>query len=93
MLKRHKEFFSCYNISSTERVNKMSDKEQLEIDDQKQTIQGIRIFSPSLFKKVRFVVQNNHLEGWNPTEKEINDLVHDKPDLGEDYYKVFVARK
>lgn len=38
-------------------------------------------------------MQNNHLEGWNPTEKEINDLVHDKPDLGEDYYKVFVARK
>lgn len=47
----------------------MSDKEQLQIDDQKQMIQGIRVFSPSLYKKVRFVVQNNHLEGWNPTKK------------------------
>jgi hypothetical protein len=47
------------------------------------------VFSPSLYKKVRFVVQNNHLEGWQPTEKEINDLVHGKPDLSEDYHKVF----
>lgn len=71
----------------------MSDKEQLQIDDQKQMIQGIRVFSPSLYKKVRFVVQNNHLEGWNPTEKEINDLVHSKPDLSEDYYKIFGVNK
>ena len=71
----------------------MSDKEQLQIDDQKQMIQGIRIFSPSLYKKVRFVVQNNHLEGWNPTEKEINDLVHRKPDLSEDYYEIFGVNK
>lgn len=78
----------------------MSDKEQLQIDDQKQMIQGIRVFSPSLYKKVRclykkvrFVVQNNHLEGWNPTEKEINDLVHSKPDLSEDYYEIFGVNK
>lgn len=71
----------------------MSDKEQLQIDDQKQMIQGIRVFSPSLYKKVRFVVQNNHLEGWNPTEKEINDLVHSKPDLNEDYYEIFGVNK
>lgn len=71
----------------------MSDKEQLQIDDQKQMIQGIRVFSPSLYKKVRFVVQNNHLEGWNPTEKEINDLVHIKPDLSEDYYEIFGVNK
>lgn len=90
---RHEELFSCYNISSTERVNKMSDKEQLEIDDQKQIIQGIRVFSPSIYKKIRFVVQNNHLEGWNPTKKEINDLVRNKTDLSEDYYEVFGENK
>ena len=71
----------------------MSDKEQLQIDDQKQMIQGLRVFSPSLYKKVRFVVQNNHLEGWNPTEKEINDLVHSKPDLSGDYYEIFGVNK
>ncbi|GAA0038411.1 hypothetical protein LANSK_08850 [Lactobacillus amylovorus subsp. amylovorus] len=70
-------------------MNKMSDKKRLAIDDSGQMIQGIRVFSPSLYKKVRFVVQNNHLEGWQPTEKEINDLVHGKPDLSEDYHKVF----
>lgn len=71
----------------------MSDKEQLEIDDQKQIIQGIRVFSPSIYKKIRFVVQNNHLEGWNPTKKEINDLVRNKTDLSEDYYEVFGENK
>jgi hypothetical protein len=35
-VERHKEIFNCYNIFSTERVNKvnkMSDKKRLAIDD------------------------------------------------------------
>lgn len=39
------------------------------------------------------MVQNNHLEGWQPTEEEINSLIHDKADLSEDYYKIFGAKK
>ena len=27
------------------------------------------------------------------TEKEINDLVHSKPDLSEDYYEIFGVNK
>lgn len=64
MLKDIRRFLIAIIYLVQERVNKMSDKEQLQIDDQKQMIQGIRVFSPSLYKKVRFVVQNNHLEGW-----------------------------
>lgn len=66
----------------------MSDK-QLKTDGQEQMIQGVKISDPVLYKQVRFVVQNNHLEGWQPTEEEINNLIHDKPDLSEDYYKIF----
>ena len=93
MLKDIRRFLIAIIYLVQERVNKMSDKEQLQIDDQKQMIQGLRVFSPSLYKKVCFVVQNNHLEGWNPTEKEINDLVHSKPDLSEDYYEIFGVNK
>ena len=93
MLKDIRRFLIAIIYLVQERVNKMSDKEQLQIDDQKQMIQGLRVFSPSLYKKVRFVVQNNHLEGWNPTEKEINDLVHSKPDLSGDYYEIFGVNK
>ena len=93
MLKDIRRFLIAIIYLVQERVNKMSDKEQLQIDDQKQMIQELRVFSPSLYKKVRFVVQNNHLEGWNPTEKEINDLVHSKPHLSEDYYEIFGVNK
>lgn len=40
----------------------MDKKEKLKIDDQTQMIQGIRISDPDLYKKIRFIVQNNHLE-------------------------------
>lgn len=66
----------------------MDKKEKLKIDDQTQIIQGIRISDPDLYKKIRFIVQNNHLEGWQLTEQEINDLVHDETDLSEDYYQI-----
>lgn len=71
----------------------MDKKEKLKIDDQTQTIKGIRISDPDLYKKIRFIVQNNYLEGWQPTEQEINDLVHDETDLSEDYYQIFGEKR
>ena len=71
----------------------MDKKEKLKIDDQAQTIQGMKISDPDLYKKIRFIVQNNHLEGWQPTEQEINDLVHDETDLSEDYYQIFGEKR
>ena len=71
----------------------MDKKEKLKIDDQAQTIQGMKISDPDLYKKIRFIVQNNHLEGWQPTEQEINDLVHDETDLSEDYYPIFGEKR
>ena len=71
----------------------MDKKEKLKIDNQTQIIQGIRISDPDLYKKIRFIVQNNHLEGWQLTEQEINDLVHDETDLSEDYYPIFGEKR
>ena len=71
----------------------MDKKEKLKIDDQTQIIQGIRISDPDLYKKIRFIVQNNHLEGWQLTEQEINDLVHDETDLSEEYSQIFGAKR
>ena len=71
----------------------MDKKEKLKIDDQTQIIQGIRISDPDLYKKIRFIVQNNHLEGWQLTEQEINDLVHDETDLRENYEQIFGEKR
>lgn len=55
----------------------------LVINEQQQTIQGIRIKDLALFQEIRFVVQNNHLEGWNPKSGDIERLVKQaqRPDV------------
>lgn len=46
----------------------------LEIDNEKQTIQGVFIPDKAMFQRMRGVVQANHLEGWNPTYNDIKEL-------------------
>lgn len=55
---------------------------KLEIDVDKQTIQGVTIPDPQMFQQICFVVNNNHLEGWKPETKDIARLVDqaNKPD-------------
>lgn len=55
---------------------------KLEIDVDKQTIQGVTIPDPQMFQQICFVVKNNHLEGWKPETKDIARLVDqaNKPD-------------
>lgn len=48
---------------------------KLEIDVDKQTIQGVTIPDPKMFQQICFVVKNNHLEGWKPETKDIARLV------------------
>lgn len=50
---------------------------QLKIDDQKQTIQDVYIANKELFQQVRFVVEMEHLEGWNPTQADIYYLLQE----------------
>ena len=48
---------------------------KLEIDVDKQTIQGVTIPDPQMFQQICFVVKNNHLEGWQPETNDIARLV------------------
>ncbi|RVU72063.1 MULTISPECIES: hypothetical protein [Lactobacillus] len=51
----------------------MSDK--LIIDDRTQAIQGVVIPELADYQQLRFVVEMEHLEGWNPEKKDIEKLV------------------
>ncbi|CCI81080.1 hypothetical protein [Lactobacillus hominis] len=66
---------------------------KLKIDSKNQVIQGVKILDKILFQKVRFAVQNNHLEGWNPTQSEISQLVEKSQikdsSLETDFNKIF----
>ncbi|MCH3904309.1 MAG: helix-turn-helix transcriptional regulator [Lactobacillus sp.] len=49
---------------------------QLNIDNRNQTIQDVFIPDKELFQQIRFVVESEHLEGWNPTSKDIKYLLN-----------------
>ena len=46
----------------------------LDINDETQTIQGVFIANKEIYQQIRTVVEVNHLEGWNPTESDIQKL-------------------
>lgn len=48
----------------------------LKIDNATQTIQGIHISDKLLFTQLRFVVENNCLEGWKPSKEDIKYLIY-----------------
>lgn len=66
---------------------------QLEIDNKNQTIQGVYIADKDNFYNIRTVVEAEHLEGWNPTEIDIknllNTILNPDPDLLKEYHEVF----
>ncbi len=43
----------------------------LKINDTNQMIQGIYIEDPEMYEQIRFVVESEHLEGWQPEEEDI----------------------
>lgn len=47
----------------------------LDINDETQTIQGVFIANKEIYQQIRTVVEVNHLEGWNPTESDIQELL------------------
>lgn len=66
---------------------------QLDINDRKQTIQGVYISDKELYQQIRFVVEMEHLEGWNPTTKDIRYLLssakNPDPELDKEIDKLF----
>lgn len=65
----------------------------IEINNQKQTIQGVHISNREIFQQIRFTVENNHLEGWNPSKEEIEYLLSKATqadsELEKEYQNIF----
>lgn len=70
---------------------------ELTIDDEQQIIQGIVIPDKEMYQQIRFVIENNHLEGWQPSKKDVEWLlknaVNPDPELIKEYKKIFVNEK
>ena len=62
---------------------------ELMIDNDKQTIQGVPIIGRKLFLNIRTVVEAEQLEGWNPTPNDIRDLIK----AGNNYSEIREVRK
>lgn len=46
----------------------------LIIDDQSQSIQGVKIPDRAIYQNIEFVVKSNVMEGWQPTSADIEEL-------------------
>lgn len=65
----------------------------LKIDDTNQIIQDVHIADKEIFQQIRFVVVNNHLEGWMPTSNDVKHLMDEAQnthsELNKEYDKIF----
>lgn len=65
----------------------------LEIDPQKQTVQGLEVTDRYVFSLIQSVVKISCMEGWQPTAAEIVDLVSiatsAQPKLDQDFEQIF----
>lgn len=79
-------------------IMKISNIEEykLEINNKEQIIQGIYILGKEVYQQIRFVVEMEHLEGWNPTRNDIQYLLdtvkHPNPKLDVEIDKLFGDR-
>lgn len=66
---------------------------KLMIDDDNQLLQGIYIEDPEMYEQVRFVVESEHLEGWEPEEKDIlalvDEAINPSPKIQKEISKVW----
>ncbi|MBB1063424.1 hypothetical protein [Limosilactobacillus fastidiosus] len=46
----------------------------LIIDDQSQSIQGVKFPDRAIYQNIKFVVKSNVMEGWQPTSADIEEL-------------------
>lgn len=65
----------------------------LDINDETQTIQGVFIADKETYQQIRTVVKVNHLEGWNPTKSDIQELldeaINPNPQVAERFEKIW----
>lgn len=68
-------FAKSLDTPAGDLLNMLEQKEySLEIDNKNQTIQGVFIRDKFVFQEMRGVIEASHLEGFNPTAKDIEDI-------------------
>ena len=69
------------------------DQYSLTIDDQAQTIQGVKIPDPEIYRNIKFSVKNNVMEGWQPSRADIEELKAfaeiSHPELNQRFKEIF----
>lgn len=66
---------------------------ELEINSDKQTIQGVLIANTSDFLSLRAILQAEYLEGFNPTKEDVEEIIKKSKQKDKDfdqlYHKLF----
>ncbi len=69
------------------------DSYELQIDDEAQTIQGVRFDDVEDYRDIRFAVKNEVLEGWKPSKTDIlwlkEKISHPDPETTAAYHRLF----
>lgn len=69
-------FATGLNERAGDLLNMLQPKEyKLDINDEKQTIQGVYVSDKAMYLELRGVIEASHLEGWNPTKKDIESVL------------------
>ena len=65
-------FATALGLRAGDLLNMLQPKEyKLDINDKNQTIQGVYVSDKSMYLELRGVIEASHLEGWNPTKKDV----------------------
>lgn len=62
---------------------------ELEINNDRQTIQGVLIANTSDFLSLRAIMQAEHLEGFNPTKKDVEEIIKKSKQNDKDFDRLY----
>lgn len=62
---------------------------ELEINSDKQTIQGVLIANTSDFLNLRAILQAEHLEGFNPTKEDVEEIIKKSKQKDKDFDQLY----
>lgn len=69
------------------------DQYSLVINDQEQTIQGVKIPDSTTYQNIKFTVKSNVMEGWKPSRSDIEELksftATSHPELEQKFKDIF----
>lgn len=69
-------FATGLNERAGDLLNMLQPKEyKLDINDKNQTIQGVYVSDKAMYLELRGVIEASHLEGWNPTKKDVESVL------------------